>query len=194
MLRDEEESWPVSASLDLFRDHWVMALRADTVHRPGHPDAAFRRLVLEHPGAVVVLAIDEQGRVPVLHQYRHPARRRLVELPAGLLDQAGEDPLRTAQRELWEEAGLQAQRWEHLITTYASPGITDERHIVYLATELTPVDRGDIELDHEEDDMTLSWVGLGELRRAVLAGEVQNAGLVIAVLAHALRSSVSPTL
>ena len=190
-VHDRAESWPVTSSQDLYRDDWVMALRADTVHRPGHEDEAFRRLVLEHPGAVVVLAIDEQGRVPVLQQYRHPAQRRFVELPAGLLDASGEEPLVTAQRELLEEAGLQAEHWEPLISTYASAGILTERHFIFVATGLSAADRGDFVLEHEEADMGLEWIDIKELQRGVMAGELQNSGLVIAVLAHAMRSNLT---
>ena len=92
-VRDVPESWPVESSADLHRDAWVLALRSDRVRRPGdHDEAAFRRLVVEHPGAAVVLAVDEQDRVLCIRQYRHPARARLVELPGGVIDHPGEAP------------------------------------------------------------------------------------------------------
>ena len=107
-LGDAAESWPVEESTDLFRDDWVMALRADRIRRPDHPgDEPFRRLVLEHPGAAVVVAMDDEQLVFCLRQYRHAARTRFVELPAGLCDVEGEDPLEVARRELREEAGLE---------------------------------------------------------------------------------------
>src|SRR5919202_6339068 len=96
-LTDVPESWPVVDSRDLHRTDWVMALRLDTVHPPGD-DRTFERLVLEHPGAVIVLAVDDRGRAYCLWQYRHPAQRRFVELPAGLLDAEGEQPEETARR------------------------------------------------------------------------------------------------
>ncbi len=77
-----------------------MSLRADVLHAPADAGETFERLVLEHPGAVIVLAVDEQDRAYCLWQYRHPARRRFVELPAGLLDADGESPEDTARREL----------------------------------------------------------------------------------------------
>ena len=93
-LEDVEESWPVVRSRDLHRDDWVMALREDLITSPAHPDGEpFRRLVLEHPGASIVLAVDDEEQVVCLSQYRHAARRRFVELPAGLCDADGEDPL-----------------------------------------------------------------------------------------------------
>lgn len=182
---DRAESWVVVGSRDLFRDDWVVALRSDTVTRPGHEDEEFDRLVLEHPGAVVVLAVDERDRVLVLEQYRHPVRRRFVELPAGLRDTHGEDPLTTAQRELLEEAELRATTWRHLLTTYPSPGITAERIEVYLAQGLSPADRGDFEPTHEEADLVTSWVPLDELVDAVLESRVADGPLGLAVLAYA---------
>src|SRR3954471_13901002 len=109
-LADTPGSWPVTASRDLYRGDWLMALRADLVRRPGAQDEQpFERLVFEHPGAVIVLAVDDQERVCCLRQYRHAVGRRLVELPAGLRDDDDEDPLATARRELREEAELEAR-------------------------------------------------------------------------------------
>jgi 8-oxo-dGTP pyrophosphatase MutT (NUDIX family) len=186
-LGDQPEAWTVLRSEPLYRDAWVVGLRADWVTRPGHPDGEpFRRLVLEHPGAVVVLAVDADERVLVLHQYRHPAQRRFVELPAGLLDAPGEDPEAAARRELAEETGYEAGTWLRLATTYSSPGISTEVMHLFLARDLSPVDRGDFTPEHEEADMTTSWVGSADLLAAVLAGRVQDAPVLNAVLlAHA---------
>src|SRR5689334_9939057 len=104
-VKDVPESWPVVRSEDHYRSDWVMAFRSDELHPPGD-ERTFERLVLEHPGAVAVLAVDERRRAFCLWQYRHPAHRRFVELPAGLLDADGESPDETARRELREEAGL----------------------------------------------------------------------------------------
>ena len=186
-LQDRPESWPVVSSDDLYRDDWVMALRKDVIHRPGHPDEQFPRLVLEHPGAVIVLAVDDDERVLVLEQYRHPAQRRFVELPAGLCDDGHEDPLTTARRELVEEAQLRARTWEHLLSAYSSPGISAERMEFFLARDLEPADRGDFALEHEEADMTVSWVPLAELREAVLAGRVTDMPLALAVMTYSVR-------
>jgi ADP-ribose pyrophosphatase len=186
-LADTAEEWPVAETADLHRDDWVMALRADRIRRPDHPDdEPFRRLVLEHPGAALVLAVDDQDRALVLQQYRHPARRRFVELPAGLLDKAGEDPEQVARRELVEEAGFQATSWTHLGSTYSSPGITSEVIHMYLARDLAPADRGDFELEHEEADMAIFWMPFPDLVAGVLDGRIADAPLVNAVLlAHA---------
>jgi 8-oxo-dGTP pyrophosphatase MutT (NUDIX family) len=182
-LVDVPLSWPVVESTYLHRDDWVVAFRSDTIHRPGHPDDVFRRLVVEDPGAVVVLAVDDQERAVVIHQYRHPVQMRLVELPAGKLDQEGEDPLVTAKRELHEEVGLHARDWRLLMTTYASPGITAETHAIFLARGLEEAER-DFELHHEEAELTVDRVPIADLVEAVLDGSVADAPLATAVLAY----------
>lgn len=187
-VRDVPESWPVESSADLHRDTWVLALRSDRVRRPGdHDETAFRRLVVEHPGAAVVLAVDEQDRVLCIRQYRHPAQARLVELPAGVIDHPGEDPEQVARRELREEAGLQAERWTHLLSTWSSPGYSAEKIHYYLAERLAPADRGDFVLEHEEADLEEVWVPFAELVDAVLAGDVADGPVVQAVLALQVR-------
>jgi len=182
-LGDAAESWPVDESTDLFRDDWVMALRVDRIRRPDEPEGeSFRRLVLEHPGAVIVLALDDEDRVCCLRQYRHPVRRRFVELPAGLCDVDGEDPLEVARRELREEAGLEAGDWVGLTATYSSPGISSELMHFYLARDLAPIDRGDFVPEHEEADMETLWVDFEELLAAALDGRLRDGPIVLAVL------------
>ena len=187
-LRDTPEVWPVDASTDLHRDDWVLALRSDQVRRPGAADeGAFRRLVVEHPGAAVVLAIDADDRALCLRQYRHPVAHRLVELPAGVCDHPGEDPEQVARRELREEASLAAERWTHLLSTWSSPGYSAERIHYYLAEGLSDADRGDFELRHEEADLEVCWVPFAELVDAVLRGDVADGPVVQAVLACHVR-------
>lgn len=183
-LADEPLGWPVLGSRDLHRDSWVVALREDTVQRPGHPDETFGRLVVEHPGAVVVLALDESERVCCLRQYRHAGQAVFIELPAGLRDQDGEDPQVTAARELQEEAELHAQHWRHLATLYPSAGITDELHHLYLATGLSHSGRGDFVPHAEEAEMEQVWVPVDDLIEAVLDGRVREAPLAAAVLTY----------
>jgi 8-oxo-dGDP phosphatase len=185
---DTPETWPVVSSTDLHRDDWIVALRSDQVTRPGHDEDVFTRLVLEHPGAVVVLAVDDDDRVLVLHQYRHPVGERLVELPAGLKDVHGEQPLVTAQRELVEEAGLRAERWATLLDVYSSPGISNERVGIYLAEGLSEAEVADGYVsEHEEADMTRHWVPLDELVTNALEGTIKDALAVVAVLALRVR-------
>jgi len=193
-VRDQAEQWPVVRSADLHRDRWVVALREDWVRRPGPEHAEsepFRRVVMEHPGAAVVLAVDDDERVLCLWQYRHAVGRRFVEVPAGLLDQPGEEPLDVARRELVEEAGYEAEEWTHLVSTYASPGISAELAHLYLARGLRHVGRQGFTPEHEEAEMETGWVPFAELRAAVLDGRVQDAPVVIAVLTADARGLMS---
>lgn len=181
---DVAGSWPVAESRDLHRDHWVVALRSDSISRPGHPEKTFARVVMEHPGAVIVLAVDEDERVACVRQYRHPARGTFLELPAGLRDADGEDPLATAKRELLEEAELEASEWRQLFALWPSAGISAERHVFYLARGLTAGDRGDLALEHEEAEMELLWVAVDDVVEAVLDGRVTEEPIAVAVLAY----------
>jgi len=183
-LADVPEAWPIAESrLEYDGGGWVVRLRADRVRRPGHPeDEPFTRLVVEHPGAAIVLALDEDDRAFCVWQYRHAVGKRLVQLPAGLCDVAGEDPLAVAQRELAEEAGLAATDWTHLTSMYSSAGISAETVHYFLARGLTEVGRGDFELEHEEAEMETGWVPFAELHEAVVSGRLADAHLALAVL------------
>ncbi|WP_243057845.1 NUDIX domain-containing protein [Nocardioides sp. SR21] len=183
-LSDVPDSWPVASSAyEYDGDGWVVKLRADLVQRPGHPEEEpFKRLVVEHPGAAIVLAVDDEDRVLCLWQYRHAVGKRLVQLPAGLCDVEGEEPLHVARRELVEEGGHEAAEWVHLGSLHSSPGITEETAHYYLARGLTDVGRGDFEPRHEEAEMELGWVPVAELREAVVAGRLSDAHLAVAVL------------
>lgn len=180
-LADVPQSWPRTGSEYVYETGWVVKFREDTIHVPDQPEHEFTRLVVEDPGAVVVLAIDADEQVVILRQYRHAVQKRMVQLPAGKLDQPGEDPLVAAQRELREETGLAAGEWTHLLTTYASPGITSETHALYLARDLREVPR-DFEVQHEEADMTVERVPYAELLEAVLDGRAADAPLAASVL------------
>lgn len=190
MIGDHPASWPVGSSQDLHRDGWVVALRADQVLPPSGEGEPFRRLVVEHPGAAMALAIDDEGRVLCLQQYRHAAQRSFVEVPAGICDVPGEDPLEVAKRELREEAELEAAEWTHLLSVWASPGITAEQHHLYLARGLSPASRGDFELHAEEAEMETFWAPVDDLLDAVLAGRVQDAPVALALLAARVRGLV----
>lgn len=160
-------------------DGRIISVRKDRVTMPG--ETASQRDVVVHPGAVGVIALDDRGRVLIVSQYRHPVRRRLEELPAGLLDRPGEPALEAAQRELMEEAGLAADDWRVLVDTLTSPGMTDEAIRVFLARDVRVVDR-DVQ-EHEEAEMTTEWIDLDLAVRRVLAGEIENAMACVGILA-----------
>jgi len=187
-LTDVPGAWPVVGSSDLHRDGWVVALRRDLIHPPGEDDTEpFGRLVLEHPGAAIVFAVEERDgveQVCLIRQYRHPAAGTFVELPAGICDVPGEDPVETAKRELREEVSLEAAEWRLLASTYPSPGITAERHHLYLARGLTAVET-DYERHHEEAHLEVFWAPYDDLLAAVLDGRVQEGPVAIAALAYA---------
>ncbi|BAX92518.1 NUDIX domain-containing protein [Mycobacterium shigaense] len=166
----------------------IFALRRDHVTMPGGNEAV--REVVEHYGAVAVVALDDDNRLPLIYQYRHPLGRRLWELPAGLLDVGGEPAHLTAARELKEEAGLEADTWQVLVDLDSTPGFSDESVRVYLATGLRHVDRP--EAHDEEADMQLQWYSLAEAVRDVLGGEIVNAIAVAGILAaHAVGAGFS---
>jgi 8-oxo-dGTP pyrophosphatase MutT (NUDIX family) len=182
-MTSARHTFPVRSSKDIYVGA-VMGLRSDEVEMPGGRVAV--RETLEHPGAVAVAALDEDDRLMMIHQYRHPVGRRLWELPAGLLDVDGEDPLETAKRELAEEAGLVASTWSVLVDIVPSPGFSDESVRVYLARDLSEVDRPDLG-DDEEADLVTRWVTLSVAVRMVLAGTIVNGIAVAGVLAtHAI--------
>jgi len=158
----------------------VTALRLDQVVMPGGGVAA--REVVEHPGAVAIVPLDDQRRVVLIHQYRHPLGRALWELPAGLLDVVGEEPVETARRELAEEVGIAATDWSVLVDVAASPGFSDESVRVFLACGLSEVRRPD-GADDEEADLEIHRVPLDDAVRRVLSGEIVNSSTAAGLLA-----------
>jgi ADP-ribose pyrophosphatase len=167
----------------------IIAVRVDDVTMPGGGQA--KREVVEHLGAVAIVALDEDDHVTLIHQYRHPIGRRIWELPAGLIDKAGEDPVETARRELVEEVGLAAGDWSVLVDVAASPGFTDEVVRVYLATDLATVER-QVE-GEEEADLVARRFPLDEAVRMALSGEIVNSATVGGLLAtHAVRTLAVP--
>ena len=162
----------------------IISLHRERVSMPGGGDSV--RDVVRHLGAVTVAAVDGEGRIVLVRQYRHPVREHLWELPAGLRDAVGEPPLDTARRELAEEAQLAAGRWSLLATVYSSPGFSDEQVLVYLAEDLTEAPRPEgFVVEHEELDMTVERVPLDEAVQWVLDGRLRNGPSAVGVLAAA---------
>jgi ADP-ribose pyrophosphatase len=181
-LRDVERHWPVSGRPRKAKGAFVV-LRTDRVRMPGGEVA--RRDVVEHPGAVAVVALDDAGQVLLIRQYRHPAGHLMWEIPAGLRDVPGEPVRGTGERELREETGYAARTWHVLTDCYTSPGISTERVTVFLARDLAPVpepDRGP-PLRHEEAQLQPAWVPLDRAVQLFLAGELHNGVAAVGILA-----------
>jgi ADP-ribose pyrophosphatase len=182
VLRDVEQHWPVSGRPRKAKGA-IVVLRTDRVRMPDGELA--RRDVLEHPGAVAVVALDDAGQVLLIRQYRHPVGHLLWEIPAGLRDVPGE-PLRgTCERELREETGYAARTWHVLTDCYTSPGISTERVTVFLARDLAEVpdsERGP-SLRHEEAHLQPAWVPLDRAVQLFLAGELHNGVAAVGILA-----------
>ena len=170
----------------------VMAVRRDQVRMPGGGTSV--REIMEHAGAVAIAALDPDDRLMMIYQYRHALERRLWEMPAGLLDTAGEDAVETARRELAEEVGLAADEWSVLLDLAPSPGFSDEAVRVYLATGLHDVGRPDLGADDEEADLETHWVALSDALAMAMDGTIVNSSTVAAVLAvHAVRTGAART-
>jgi 8-oxo-dGDP phosphatase len=187
-IADVPEQWPVVSSTELLRGR-LITVRADKVRMPDNRIA--EREVVLHPGAVGVLALDDTDRILLIRQYRHPVGRLLWEIPAGLRDVAGEDLLRTAQRELLEEAGYRARDWRVLADYFSSPGFSTERLRVYLARdlELVPAAERDFVPHDEEAFLATSWLPLEAAVAKVFAGELHNGVTGLGILAgYAARS------
>ncbi|GHE01781.1 NUDIX domain-containing protein [Streptomyces alanosinicus] len=181
-IKDTPEEWEIRATETPFVGKKT-SVRTDDVVMPDGSVA--RRDYQVHPGSVAVLALDEDDRVLLIHQYRHPVRHKLWEIPAGLLDVPGENPLHAAQRELYEEAHVKAEDWRVLTDVYTTPGGCDEAVRVFLARGLSEAEGERFEAEHEEIDLEYASVPVDELVRRVLAGDVHNNALVVGVLSLA---------
>lgn len=184
-LADQPVDYPAYAREVVFRGA-VWNVCRETVDLP--EAAGLTRDFVDHTGAVGVAAVDDEDRILLIQQYRHPIRQRDWEIPAGLLDVQGEDPLLAAQRELGEEADLQARSWAVLADQLSSPGGLSEVLRIYLARDLAE-SASDFVREGEEAGLVLRWTPLDEAFAAVREGRIGNATAQLAILhAHASRS------
>ena len=184
LIADERAEVEIIDSKLVFEGR-VWDVRYDVFDYNGHE---LRRDYIDHTGAVAVVALDEDDRMLVIQQYRHPIRYRDWELPAGLLDVEGEDPLLAAQRELAEEADLVATDWSVLSEFWTTPGGSNEAIRLYLARGLSATPEA-FARSEEEADIVKRWVPLDEVVDGVLARRLQNPPLTIGALAaHASRA------
>jgi len=175
-----DDSMLIDERTEEFRGR-VWSIVRDRVHIGDHESV---RDVVIHPGAVAVIALDEQEQVLLIRQYRHPVGMYLFEPPAGLLDVVGEDPLVTAQRELAEEAGISAGRWNVLVDLFNSPGGSSEAIRVYLAQDLSALPDGRVATgEAEEAHLPQAWVPLDRARDLVLQGRIGSPSAVAGILA-----------
>jgi ADP-ribose pyrophosphatase len=173
----------IVSSTTLFEGR-ILSVREDVVRMPDGSQA--KREIVDHMGAVVIAAVDDQDRIVLVNQYRPAVRARLDELPAGLLDIDGEPAVEAARRELAEEAQLQARTWHTLLDLYSSPGFSDEAVRVFLARDLDEAPRPDgFVVEHEELSMAVTRVPLDEAVDRALAGRISNSAAVAGVLAAA---------
>ena len=150
----------------------VIDVNAEWVELPG--GRACELEIVRHPGGAAAVALDNNANVCLLRQYRHAADGWLWELPAGRID-PGEQPLATARRELQEEAGLRAERWEPLGSLFSSPGIFTEVIHLFLARELQAVEQR-----HEEHEVIeVHWLPFAEAVAKAGAGEIRDAKTII---------------
>ena len=180
LLRDDPFEATVTSSEVVFEGAVWNVVR-DVLDYDG---SSITREYVAHTGAVAIMAIDDQERVLVIKQYRHPIRSRDWELPAGLLDQEGESLVDAARRELAEEADLEADTWDQLVAFHTSPGGNDETVTVFRATGVRATSEA-FAREAEEADIEVRWVALDEIVRGVLEGRLKNSILSIAALAAA---------
>lgn len=177
-LRDDPVVPEVIAS-DRVYDGRVWDVQRDVV---SYGDGEIVREYVVHPGAAAVVALDEDDRVVLIQQYRHPIRHRDWEIPAGLLDVEGEPPLATAQRELAEEVDLTAREWTPLVSVFTTPGGNDEVIHLFLARDLAPAEQAHPRAE-EEADIRVEWAPLDAVVEGVLSGRLRNGILTIGALA-----------
>jgi len=197
MTASADERWtgPVADALDprpvrasrTAVDGYVWSVVTETMDFDG---ALVERDILVHPGAVAVIALDEHDRVLLIRQYRHPVGQQLFEPPAGLMDKPGEPPWQTAARELAEEAGYRAGRWDVLVDVYLTPGGSSEAIRIYLARDLTALATGRLMTgEAEEQHLPRVFVPLDDARDLVLSGAIGGGSTVAGILAaHASRA------
>jgi 8-oxo-dGTP pyrophosphatase MutT (NUDIX family) len=162
----------------------VFSVVTDAIEMPGGD--VVNRDYLVHVGAVGVVALDADGRVALVRQYRPAVRQVLWELPAGLIDVPGEALVDAAARELAEEADLIAARWDLLADVHTTPGCSNERIRLFLAREIASVAADELhERTHEEAELELHWVDLDAAVTMALSGEITNAACVVGVMAAA---------
>lgn len=184
---DSAQSWAVARTTERFSSAYL-SVRTDVIVDPAGGE--HERVVVQPRGAVAVLAIDEADRILLIEQYRHAVGGRMLELPAGILDVAGESSQAAAARELAEEGDVVAQTWDELLALAATPGYSTERWQLFRATDLSPVPVDErVEREAEEADLDQWWMPLDDAVQAIFDGRISNALAVAGILAEVVRRS-----
>jgi 8-oxo-dGTP pyrophosphatase MutT (NUDIX family) len=157
---------------------WVFSVAKTELLDP--EGKSFERFIVHHPGAVTIIAVDDDRRVTLVRQYRAAVDRLVLEAPAGTRDVDGEDVETTARRELAEEAGLEAESMEVLIGTFNTPGISDQHTTIFLATGLSPIPTRPMGI--EEGFMTIETIALDDVDALVAAGTLVDETTVLGLL------------
>jgi 8-oxo-dGTP pyrophosphatase MutT (NUDIX family) len=151
--------------------------KVDRFHLLDPDDKPFDRFVIRHPGAVTIVPVHDDGTVTLVRQYRAAVDALVLEIPAGTLDKENEEPEAAARRELAEEAGLEASRWELLLGTWNTPGISDQHTLIYLATGLTTIPARPEGV--EEGYMTVETIHLDDVDALVADGALKDETTVL---------------
>jgi ADP-ribose pyrophosphatase len=162
------------SSKELFHSEIFRLTEDDAIDPSGFE---IKRVIVQHRGSAVMMAVDEKKRILLVRQYRLPARSYLWELPAGRLDE-GETPLKAAKRELVEETGYKARTWKKLVSFYPSPGYVSEKMSLFLATGLTAGEAQPM----EDERIETRWFTAREIEEAIHAGKIADAKTMIGFL------------
>lgn len=187
-LRDRPDQHTVDESSTVLEGA-IWDVRRETF-RMADQEKPLVREFIAHPGAVSIVALDEQDRILLINQYRHPVGLRMWEIPAGLLDIAGEPAVDAARRELGEEADLRAEHWDVLVDFDNSPGSSAEANRIFLARGLSEVDTDDrFEREGEEAEIVAGFAPLDDAVDAVLDGRILSPAAALGIMAaHTARS------
>jgi len=164
----------VISSREVYRGR-IITLRVDEVRLPSGRETT--REIVEHPGAVVIAAVDSNNRIALVRQYRAAAGQDLLELPAGTRE-SNELPLACAQRELSEEMGIQASTWQPLAQFFSAPGFCTEQLWLYLATGLLPSSG----VPEADEQIQRQWIDLKAAGSMIATGQIRDAKSIAGLL------------
>lgn len=180
-LIDGKNTWQTLGSKEIYRNSWIRLTEYSVLRPDGQPGiygvVAFQNL------AIGIVAVDKEGRIALVGQWRYPLQSYSWEIPEGG-GPIGTDPLASARRELEEETGLQANHWELMLRMHLSNSVTDEEALIYLARDLT---QGEAKPEGSED-ITIAWVTLPEALTMIKDGRITDSMTVAALQAWALMS------